>query len=154
MGGGFPIGSFYIAEKHAHLLGPGSHGSTYGGNALACAASKAVIETIIAENLTANVKAREAQIRKTIESWNHPAITEVRGHGLLLGIALNFDTLDIPEGSMPSIHLCTALIEKGLLVPPAGPEIVRLLPPLNVSVDDIDQALQLIKETLDAHLKS
>ncbi len=154
MGGGFPIGSFYVAEKHAHLLGPGSHGSTYGGNALACAASKAVIETIIAENLTANVKAREAQIRKTIESWNHPAITEVRGHGLLLGIALNFDTLDIPEGSMPSIHLCTALIEKGLLVPPAGPEIVRLLPPLNVSVDDINQALQLIQETLDAHLKS
>ena len=52
MGGGFPIGSFYVAEKHAHLLGPGSHGSTYGGNALACAASKAVIETIIAENFT------------------------------------------------------------------------------------------------------
>ena len=55
---------------------------------------------------------------------------------------------------MPSIHLCEALIEKGLLVPPAGPEIVRLLPPLNVSADEIDQALQLIKEALDAHLKS
>ena len=48
----------------------------------------------------------------------------------------------------------TALIKKGLLVPPAGPEIVRLLPPLNVSADEIDQALQLIKEALDAHLKS
>lgn len=106
------------------------------------------------ENLTENVKTREAQIRKTIENWNHPAITEVRGYGLLLGIALNFDALDVPKESIPSIHLCTALIEKGLLVPPAGPEIVRLLPPLNVSADEINQALQLIKEALDAHLKS
>lgn len=154
MGGGFPIGSFYIAEKHAHLLGPGSHGSTYGGNALACAASKAVIETIIAENLTENVKAREAQIRDTIASWNHPAITEVRGHGLLLGIGLKLDALDIPEGKTASIHLCAALIEKGLLVPPAGPEIVRLLPPLNVSADEVDQALQLVKAAFDDHLKS
>ncbi|MDA7929921.1 acetylornithine/succinylornithine family transaminase [Akkermansiaceae bacterium] len=154
MGGGFPIGSFYVAERHAHLLGPGSHGSTYGGNALACAASKAVIETIIAENLTENVKAREAQIRETIAGWNHPAITEVRGHGLLLGIGLKPDTLDIPEGKAASIHLCAALIEKGLLVPPAGPEIVRLLPPLNVSADEVDQALQLVKAAFDDHLKS
>ncbi len=154
MGGGFPIGSFYVAEKHAHLLGPGSHGSTYGGNALACAASKAVIETIIAENLTENVTAREAQVRETIAGWNHPAITEVRGHGLLLGIGLKPDALDIPEGKAASIHLCAALIEKGLLVPPAGPEIVRLLPPLNVSADEVDQALQLVKAAFDDHLKS
>lgn len=151
MGGGFPIGSFYVAEKHAHLLGRGSHGSTYGGNALACAASKAVIETIISDNLTENVKTREAQIRATIESWNHPAITEIRGHGLLLGVGLNLDALDIPEGEAASIHLCAALIEKGLLVPPAGPEIVRLLPPLNVSASEVDQALQLVREVLDDH---
>lgn len=154
MGGGFPIGSFYVAEKHAHLLGPGSHGSTYGGNALACAASKAVIETIIAENLTENVKAREAQIRETIAGWNHPAITEVRGHGLLLGIGLKPDALDIPKEKAASIHLCAALIEKGLLVPPAGPEIIRLLPPLNVSADEVDQALQLVKAAFDDHLNS
>jgi acetylornithine/succinyldiaminopimelate/putrescine aminotransferase len=154
MGGGFPIGSFYVAEKHTHLLGPGSHGSTYGGNALACAASKAVIETIIAEDLTENVKAREAQIRETIASWNHPAITEVRGHGLLLGIGLNLDALKIPEGKVASIHLCAALIEKGLLVPPAGPEIVRLLPPLNVSPDEVNHALKLVKEAFDDHLQS
>ena len=153
MGGGFPIGSFYVAEKHAHFLGPGSHGSTYGGNALACAASKAVIETIISENLTENVKTREAQIRETIESWNHPAISEIRGHGLLLGIGLNFNPLDIPKGKIASIHLCTALIEKGLLVAPAGPEIVRLLPPLNVSVNEVNQALLMVREVLDEHLR-
>ncbi len=152
MGGGFPIGAFWVAEKHAHLLGPGSHGSTYGGNALACAASKAVIETIISENLTANVKAREFQIRETITTWQSPATTEVRGHGLLLGIGLDVSKLSIPEGKTPSIHLCGVLLEKGLLVPPAGPETVRLLPPLNVSAEEVDKALALIKEALDSHL--
>jgi predicted acetylornithine/succinylornithine family transaminase len=152
MGSGFPIGAFWVAEKHASLLGPGSHGSTYGGNALACAASKAVIATIISEDLPANVKARESQIRETIASWNHPAITEVRGHGLLLGIGLNLDTLEIPEGKIPSIHLCSVLLAKGLLVPPAGPETVRLLPPLNVTSHEINQALNLVKSVLDSHL--
>ena len=152
MGGGFPIGAFWVSEKHASLLGPGSHGSTYGGNALACAASKAVIETIISENLTGNVKAREIQIRETIAGWNHPAITEVRGHGLLIGIALNFNALNIPEGKVPSIHLCSELLAKGLLVPPAGPEIVRLLPPLNVTSEEVDHALKLVHEVLTASL--
>lgn len=152
MGGGFPIGAFWVAEKHAPLLGPGSHGSTYGGNALACAASKAVIETIIAKELTENVKAREAQVRETIASWNHPAVTEVRGYGLLLGIGLNITKLDTPEGKVPSIHLCNQLLGLGLLVPPAGPETIRLLPPLNVTADEVDHALKLIKESLDSQL--
>ncbi len=152
MGGGFPIGAFWIAEKHAPLLGPGSHGSTYGGNPLACAASKAVIETIISEDLPANARARELQIRERIASWNHPAITEVRGHGLLLGIGLDISKLAIPEDKVPSIHLCSALLEKGLLVPPAGPTTIRLIPPLNVSAEDVDQALAFLKDVLDSHL--
>lgn len=149
MGGGFPVGAFWVNEKHASLLGPGSHGSTYGGNALAAAASKAVIETIITENLTENVKARATQIRETIAEWNHPAITEIRGHGLLIGIGLNLDALNIPEGKVPSIHLCSVLLEKGLLVPPAGPETFRLIPPLNVTSAEVDQALALVLEALN-----
>ena len=153
MGGGFPIGSFWVAEKHTALLGPGSHGSTYGGNALACAASKAVIETILAENLVENVKAREAQIRAEMTSWNHPAITEIRGHGLLLGIGLNLDALEIPEGKPAAIALTTDLIKAGLLIVPAGPETLRLLPPLNVSAEDVTTALALVKEALTKHLR-
>lgn len=139
MGGGFPIGSFWVSEKHASLLGPGSHGSTYGGNALASAASKAVIETIISEKLVENVQAREAQIRETIASWNHPAITEIRGHGLLLGIGIN---IDAPEGKVPAIHLCSKLMKAGLLVPPAGPDTIRFLPPLNVTEEETAEALE------------
>jgi len=153
MGGGFPIGSFWVAEKHANLLGPGSHGSTYGGNALACAASKAVIDTLLAEDLVANVKDREAQIRREIARWNHPAISEVRGHGLLLGIGLNLDVLEIPEGNTAAIAITTDLIEKGLLIVPAGPETLRLLPPLNVGAEDVATALALVKEGLSKSLR-
>ena len=147
MGGGFPIGSFWVAEKHASLLRP------YGGNALACAASKAVIDTILAEDLTSNVKARETQIREEIASWNHPAITEVRGHGLLLGIGLKLDALNTPEGKVASIAITTGLIEAGLLIVPAGPETLRLLPPLNVTAKDVATALALVKEALTKHLR-
>lgn len=154
MGGGFPIGCFYVADEHAALLGPGSHGSTYGGNALACAASHAVISTIIEEELTANVQARETQIREVIESWNHPAIMKIRGYGLLLGVGLKVDALEVPEGKVASIMLCAELIDAGLLLVPAGPETVRLLPPLNVKADEVEKALEILKHTLDRHLKS
>jgi predicted acetylornithine/succinylornithine family transaminase len=152
MGGGFPIGAFWVSEKHAPLLGPGSHGSTYGGNPLACAASKAVIETILAEDLPANARARESQIREAINSWNHPAISEIRGHGLLIGIDLNAEALHLPDGAVPALFLCQALIEKGLLVPPAGPTTIRFLPPLNVTSQDVDHALSILKSTLDSLL--
>ena len=151
MGGGFPIGSFWVAEKHAPLLGPGSHGSTYGGNPLASAVSAAVIKTIIEDDLVSNVNAREAQIRETISEWDHPAITEIRGAGLILGIEIDTSQLSIPDGAVPSIHLCKELIKLGLLVPPAGPDILRLLPPLNVTADEVSQALALFKQVLDAH---
>lgn len=149
MGGGFPIGAFWVSEKHAGLLGPGSHGSTYGGNPLACAASKAVIETILTEDLSANARERETQIRETITSWDHPAITEIRGYGLLIGIGLNPDALEVPEGKTPAIHLCQVLLKNGLLVPPAGPNTIRFLPPLNVNCDEVQAALEILKSSLD-----
>jgi len=154
MGGGFPIGAFWVKEEHTSLLGPGSHGSTYGGNALACAASHAVISTIVSEELVNNVKEREQQIRETIASWSMPVISEVRGYGLLLGLGLNVDLLEIPDGQAPSIFLCAKLLEAGLLIPPAGPETLRLLPPLNVSAADTESALETLKNTLTSYLRA
>ena len=148
MGGGFPIGCFYVAQKHAHLLGPGTHGSTYGGNPLACATAKAVVNTIIEEDLVTNVKAREQQIREEINSWDSPTITEIRGHGLLLGIGLNSEKLAIPEGKVASIYLCAKLLEAGLLTVPAGPDTLRLLPPLNVSEQEIVKGLAILQREL------
>ncbi len=150
MGGGFPIGAFWVAEQYTSLLGPGSHGSTYGGNPLACAASRAVIETILTADLPANARARESQIRDTIASWKHPAISEIRGHGLLLGIELAPDTIPTPDGVTPAIHFCRLLMDQGLLVPPAGPQTIRLLPPLTVTEREVEQALKILKECLNA----
>ncbi|MDP5006696.1 MAG: acetylornithine transaminase, partial [Verrucomicrobiales bacterium] len=96
MGGGFPIGSFWLSARIAPLMGPGSHGTTYGGSPLACAASLAVLKEIADKKLIENVRAQEAYIRKTIAAWNHPLVTEVRGKGLLLGIGLDIEKMDIP----------------------------------------------------------
>lgn len=158
MGGGFPIGGFWVSDREiddeerkplSSTLGPGSHGSTYGGNPLASAVSFAVISEIIEQNLRDNVVDRSVQIRETISSWNHPAISEVRGAGLLLGIALNEGVMNLPEGVSPSIHMCNLLSDAGLLVPPAGTSTIRLLPPLNVTADEVSEALEILKANLN-----
>ena len=155
MGGGFPIGAFWLSDRAiddsgkslASLMGPGTHGTTYGGNPLACAASLAVLAEIADRDLEANVLRQEQHIRETIASWNLPCITDVRGLGLLLGIGLDVSKLAIPEGKLPAAHVCGELLKAGLLVPPAGPETVRLLPPLNVTSAEIDEALAIFRST-------
>lgn len=157
MGGGFPIGAFWLSDRPvdasgktlSSLMGPGSHGTTYGGNPLACAASLAVLAEVSEQNLEANVLRQEQRIRETIASWQSPAITGVRGLGLLLGIGLDVTKFTVPEGKLPAAFICGKLLEAGLLVPPAGPETIRLLPPLNVSDAEVDEALSLVKTVLN-----
>ena len=158
MGGGFPIGAFWLSDRAvdasgktlSSLMGPGSHGTTYGGNPLACAASLAVLAEVTEQNLEANVLRQEQRIRETIASWQSPAITEVRGLGLLLGIGLDVTKFAVPEGKLPAAFICGKLLEAGLLVPPAGPETIRLLPPLNVSDAEVDEALSIVQATLSS----
>jgi predicted acetylornithine/succinylornithine family transaminase len=158
MGGGFPIGAFWLSDRPvdasgktlSSLMGPGSHGTTYGGNPLACAASLAVLAEVTEKNLEANVLRQEQRIRATIASWQSPAITEVRGLGLLLGIGLDVTKFTVPEGKLPAAYICGKLLEAGLLVPPAGPETIRLLPPLNVSDAEVDEALSIFHLTLNS----
>jgi acetylornithine/succinyldiaminopimelate/putrescine aminotransferase len=156
MGGGFPIGAFWLSDRPvdasgktlSSLMGPGSHGTTYGGNPLACAASLAVLAEVTEKNLEANVLRQEQRIRATIASWQSPAITEVRGLGLLLGIGLDVTQFAVPEGKLPAAYLCGKLLEAGLLVPPAGPETIRLLPPLNVTDAEVDEALSIFRSVV------
>jgi len=158
MGGGFPIGSFWLSDRTvdtegtalSSLMGPGTHGTTYGGSPLACAASLAVLKEVVTDQIQQNVAERSQQIRDTIAEWNHPLVTDVRGLGLLVGIGLDAAKMDIPEGKLPSIHLSALLLEAGLLAPPAGPHTLRLLPPLNVSADEVSQALTLVRTALDS----
>ena len=156
MGGGVPIGAFWLSDRSiddsgtalSSLMGPGSHGSTYGGNPLVCAASLAVLKEIREKGLAANALLQEVRIRETVRSWKLPIITEVRGKGLLLGIALDPALIPTPEGKTAALVVVGKLMERGLIVPPAGPNTFRLLPPLNVSASEIDEALAIIHAVL------
>jgi acetylornithine/N-succinyldiaminopimelate aminotransferase len=156
MGGGIPIGAFWLSDRAvddsgvalSSLMGPGSHGSTYGGNPLVCAASLAVLQEIREKELAMNAILQEVRIRETVKSWNLPVVTEVRGNGLLLGIGLDPALIPTPEGKTPALVVVDKLMERGLLAPPAGPNTLRLLPPLNVTESEIDEALVVIHSVL------
>jgi len=156
MGGGVPIGAFWLSDravedkgtKLSSLMGPGSHGSTYGGNPLVCAAALETLREIREKNLSANALHQEERIRSAIQSWKLPLVTEVRGLGLLLGIALNPELVTVGEGETCALHIVKAIMAKGLLLVPAGPNTIRLLPPLNVTDAETDEALAIIKDVL------
>lgn len=156
MGGGVPIGAFWLSDRAideagtalSSLMGPGSHGSTYGGNPLVCAAALAVLREIREKDLAMNAVLQEVRIRETIRGWNLPVVEEVRGNGLLLGIRLNPELIPVTEGKTPALVVVSKLMERGLLTPPAGPNTVRLLPPLNVTEAEVDEALAIVHDVL------
>ena len=156
MGGGFPIGGFWVADRFIDdhttplftVMGPGSHGSTYGGNPLACAAAQAVLEEILEKDLPANAARQEQRIREAIADWKLPALKELRGHGLMLGWKLDASEFEVPEGHTAALHVVLKLMEAGLLTVPAGPDVVRWLPALNVSDEEIDEGLAIFKKVI------
>ncbi len=156
MGGGVPVGSFWLSDRIVDAKGTrlssvmdaGSHGSTYGGNPLVAAAALATLQEIRENELSVNAKRQEARIRTAIHSWKLPSVTEVRGLGLLLGIGVNADRIPAAEGETPALHVVKALMAEGLLLVPAGPHTLRLLPPLNVTDQEVDEALAIIHTVL------
>lgn len=148
IGGGFPLGAFWVREPSADLLGPGTHGTTYGGSPLACAASNAVFDTIEKEDLLANARERGAQLREAAEQL--PLVREARGSGLLLGLEVeDFAALPGEEGT-PALRLTKRLMAAGLLVVPAGEQTIRLLPPLNVTSAECTEAVETLRSVLAA----
>ncbi len=159
MGGGVPIGAFWLSDravdekgtKLSSLMGPGSHGSTYGGNPLVCAAALETLKEIREKDLAANAIRQGARMRTAIDSWKLPVVTEIRGLGLLFGIGLDPTRIAVGEGETPALKVVKSLISKGLITVPAGPDTVRLLPPLNVTDAEIDEALTILKDTLSEY---
>ena len=141
LGGGFPIGAVWIEESCAELFTPGSHGTTYGGNPLACAAALAVIETIEDDDLLKRVQdlsnAYWPRLQQLVEDHPHALIT-LRGSGYMIGL--------VCDGCAKP--LAKALREKGLITIPAGENVLRLLPPLNISEDEWEEALSILNHTL------
>ena len=158
MGGGIPIGSFFLSDRAidnsnttlSSLMGPKSHGSTYGGNPLSCAVAITTLRTIIDRNLSGKALQDEQYIRDLFKKWSHPAIDQLTGMGLLLGIKINAKELKVPEGSTAALAICIKLNELGLLTVPAGADTLRWLPPLNVQRNEIDEAFFMFKEAIKA----
>jgi acetylornithine aminotransferase len=140
LGGGLPLGATVAFGRAAELLQPGQHGTTFGGNPISCAAGLAVLDTIAAEGLLENVKRQGEKLREGIESLGHPLIDYVRGAGLLLGIVLT-------EPLAPKAQ--QAAQDAGFLVNAPTPEVVRLMPPLNLGEDEVDALIQALPGILD-----
>ncbi|WP_181796087.1 acetylornithine transaminase [Streptomyces sp. WELS2] len=141
LGGGLPLGATVAFGRAAELLRPGQHGTTFGGNPVACAAGLAVLDTIEAEGLLDNVKRQSERLRQGIEALGHPLVHGVRGAGLLLGIVLT-------GPRAPQVQ--AAAQEAGFLVNAPAPDVVRLMPPLNLRDDEVDALLRALPGILDA----
>ncbi|MFJ9077024.1 acetylornithine transaminase [Streptomyces sp. NPDC102278] len=141
LGGGLPIGAVAAFGPAADLLRPGQHGTTFGGNPVACAAGLAVIETIAADDLLDRVKERGERLRSGIEGLGHGLVSHVRGAGLLLGIVLT-------EPLAPLVQ--QAAQGAGFLVNAPAPDVVRLMPPFVLTEAEADAFLRALPGVLDA----
>ena len=142
IGGGFPLGAIAYGERVAAALRPGCHGSTYGGNPLACAAGLAVIETLQALDLPARAATVGARFLDSLRDRlaANPRVREVRGRGLMLGVVLR---------QRAGRHLARLTSEHRILALPAGPNVIRMLPPLTIGVAELERAT----DALDAVLR-
>jgi acetylornithine/N-succinyldiaminopimelate aminotransferase len=133
LGGGFPIGACLATARAASGMAPGTHGSTFGGNPLACAVGNAVLDVLLEEGFLEHVRDHAARLRdrlQTIADTFPRVIEEVRGQGYLLGLKVR----------PPPTEVAAALLEQGLLTVPAGDNVIRLLPPLIIEEGEIEQA--------------
>lgn len=137
IGGGFPLGACLATSKAAEGMTAGTHGSTYGGNPLACAVGAAVMEIVADESFLEDVRRRAGHLRQGLEAvvGSHPDVfEEVRGSGFMLGLACKAKNSDVVEAGF----------RNKVLTVPAGGNAVRVLPPLNMSVEELTEAARRI----------
>lgn len=145
LGGGVPIGAVWIDDKHAGLFTPGTHGTTFGGTPLICAAALETIAVVEEEGLLAKVSENGAYFLEKLEELKaiYPDyILDVRGQGYMLGIQI----MELP------LDRVTKLREAGLVVPPAGGNVIRFLPPLVATRTDIDAALEIVTQVISSRV--
>ena len=138
--GGIPMGACLFRGKAADVFVAGDHQSTFAGNPLACAAGCVVAETVSDLNFLDKVNKKGEYIRKTIDSWNIPFIKEVRGRGLMIGSQI--------DSSINPGDIKVRCLEEGLCVTTAGSDVVRFLPPLNISDKEIEEGLTIFRRVL------
>ncbi len=137
--GGVPMGACMWRGK-GNVFAAGDHQSTFGGNPLACAAANVVLDELTKPGFMESVNEKGDYIRDTIRGWNLPCVVEVRGMGLVVGVQVKSNPVEYEK----------ACLAKGLLFSTAGDDVLRFVPPLNISKSDIDRGLAILKEVLES----
>lgn len=140
LGGGLPLGAFMATDRVAAAFKPGDHGSTFGGNPVACAAGLAMLQEMLAQDIPGQAAATGAYIKERLQELTEkfPCLLEVRGSGLLLGLQL----------SVPGADIVRKCLERGLLINCTAGTVLRFIPPLNITRAEADEFLRILTEVL------
>ena len=149
LGGGFPIGAFWVREPHQDLLGPGTHATTYGGTPLGCAVALKILEVIERDKLADHARGTgewlKAELNRLVQQYPR-VLKSVRGLGFMIGLEL---AADIPaftaENKAASLQFVNLLHEAGLLTIPSGMHVIRLLPALNLRRQEAEEGVAIIE---------
>ena len=139
MGGGMPIGACCMTKELAKVMTAGTHGSTYGGHPVACAAAYAAVSEILDQNLSENAKIMGDYFMKRMKELPH--IKEVRGQGLLVGVEF--------DGTVNAVDVKHKCFEKKLLITAIGSSVIRMVPPLILTEEHCDKAAEIIREAVE-----
>ena len=152
LAGGLPMGAIWASKPLQDLLGPGKHGTTFGGTPLICAGALKALEIIERDGLAQNAAKLGAYLKEQIEKLitNYPGVLKkVRGVGLMIGVVLAKDITAFAQSKRPaSVQMVQRLHDAGLLTIPAGADVFRLLPALNLTKEDADEGLALIESVV------
>jgi acetylornithine/N-succinyldiaminopimelate aminotransferase len=147
--GGFPLGAFWARNPYADLLSPGTHATTFGGSPLGCAVALKVLEVIRRDKLNENARQLGAYIKGKLDqiAARYPnVLKEIRGYGLMIGLELAPNIPAYAKSDKPhSIQFVNALHQAGLMTVPAGTQVARLLPALNLKKSEADEGIEVIE---------
>ncbi len=138
LGGGFPIGAILSNSKVSDAINYGDHGTTFGGNPLACAAALATIKVMETEKILQQASEKGQWLMAQIKKLNNPDIREIRGRGLMIGLEFSFETKALVQ----------KMLDKGVLANATAGNVLRLLPPLNIGFSDLKKIMQVLIESL------
>lgn len=152
--GGFPLGAFWVRDRYADLLGPGTHASTYGGSPLGCAVALKVLEVVRRDRLDENARKLGNQMKERLQAiaQRYPSVLkEIRGFGFLIGIELAQNIRAFAGSDKThAVQFVNALHAAGVLTVPAGTHVARLLPALNLKQSEADEGLRLIEQVVSS----
>lgn len=138
LGAGLPIGAFLCNEKLSEVFSPGDHGTTFGGNPVVCAGALVVLDKICNETKLNEIKENGEYLMALLKDIKSPLIKNVRGKGLMIGIEINENPSEIQKKAL----------KKGLLVLTAGKNVIRLLPPLIITKEEIEKGVKILEKTI------